>query len=218
MPRLNGVYAATPLNISDIPQDALNIANKNRSNPLRWNGQFSPQLVQVLLSHYATPESVLFDPFLGSGTVLLEAGLNGLSASGTEINPAAVTLAELYRFINVPLECRRLYLNQLSKLLQDNFLEALPLFQSTAQSINQSNPLCAEIKPKLVELSQREAFHAQEIKDAAQAELLAALIVLLDFSKGNLSTDKLFKTWAKLARLVTNFPFSAKPLPNRKAG
>jgi len=80
MSLLAGIYAETPLNTSEMPQADLNIANKSRSNPLRWNGQFSPQLVQVLLSTYATPGSVLFDPFLGSGTVLLEAGLAGLSA------------------------------------------------------------------------------------------------------------------------------------------
>ena len=91
MSLLTGIYAETPLNTSEIPQADLDIVIKSRSNPLRWNGQFSPQLVQVLLNTYATPGSVLFDPFLGSGTVLLEAGLAGLSASGTEINPAAVT-------------------------------------------------------------------------------------------------------------------------------
>ena len=206
MSRLNGVYAATPLNICEIPQDALNIANKVRSNPLRWNGQFSPQLVQVLLTHYATPGSVVFDPFLGSGTVLFEAGINGLSANGTEINPAAVTLAQTYRFINLSVECRRLHLNHVSRLLQDNFLEELPLFRSTAQPLNKSNGLCADIKPRLVELS-------QAAKEAARAQLLEALIVLLDcFSKSDLSTDKLFKTWAKLAQLVTKLPVSTQKI------
>ncbi|MGD9101489.1 MAG: DNA methyltransferase [Anaerolineae bacterium] len=129
-----GIYARTPLNTEAIPQARLNIARKVRSNPLRWNGQFSPQLIQVLLDEYAAPESVLFDPFLGSGTVLLEAGRAGLAASGTEINPAAVALAQTYDFINVSLERRRFHLNRVSSLLQHAFPPTLPLFQDSAQS------------------------------------------------------------------------------------
>jgi adenine-specific DNA methylase len=84
------IYQRTPLNKSEIPQSDLNIENKTRSNPLAWNGQFSPQLIQVLLSTYAESGLSIFDPFLGSGTVLLEADRAGLAACGTEINPAAI--------------------------------------------------------------------------------------------------------------------------------
>ena len=88
MPILNGIYADTPFDTEEILQADLNIANKFRSNPLRWKGQFSPQLVQVFLDNYSDSDSTVFDPFLGSGTVLLESGMAGLKASGTEINPA----------------------------------------------------------------------------------------------------------------------------------
>lgn len=203
MSHLNGVYSATPLNTVDISQDALNITHKVRSNPLRWSGQFSPQLVQVLLSNYATPHSVIFDPFLGSGTVLLEAGINGLSASGTEINPAAVTLARTYGMINVPLKLRRLHLNRVSKLLQDHFLDSLPLFGGTVGYSKAKTP--TEIKSALIELS-------HSVEEELQSQLIKTLIVLLDFSKSDLSRDKLFKSWAKLSQLVTRFPFSRQNL------
>ena len=99
---LTGIYADTPFNTEEILQADLNIANKYRSNPLRWKGQFSPQLVQVLLDKYSVNNSVVFDPFLGSGTVLLESGIAGLKASGTEINPAAVMLAQNLLFYKHP--------------------------------------------------------------------------------------------------------------------
>ena len=98
MPLLSGIYDRTPLNSSEISQASLNIEDKYRSNPFTWSGQFSPQLIQVLLSQYTTSDSVILDPFLGSGTVLLEAGRVGLTAFGTEINPAATTLGQ-----NLPL-------------------------------------------------------------------------------------------------------------------
>ncbi len=91
---LSGIYATTPFDTSEILQSDLNISKKYRSNPLRWKGQFSPQMIQVLLSKYSNPNCVIFDPFVGSGTVLYEAGLLGLAACGTEINPAAAMLAQ----------------------------------------------------------------------------------------------------------------------------
>ena len=203
MSLLAGVYAKTPLDTSEISRSDLNITNKSRSNPLRWNGQFSPQLVQVLLSRYAMPGSVLFDPFLGSGTVLLEAGLAGLSASGTEINPAAVTLAQTYKFINVPLEMRRVHLRKIGQILQREFLQALPLFQDHGQKPDTQN--AEAIKSRLIEL-------LLAIEEHPQYQLLASLIVLLDFYQQDLSSNKVFSVWKKLSRLVLELPFSQQPI------
>jgi tRNA G10 N-methylase Trm11 len=203
MSLLAGIYAETPLNTSEIPQADLDIVNKSRSNPLRWNGQFSPQLVQVLLNTYANSGSVLFDPFLGSGTVLLEAGLAGLPASGTEINPAAVTLAQTYRFINAPVELRRFHVREVSKLLQREFLQPLPLFQDPDQNPNRQAP--EAIKARLVEL-------VLVVEERLQCQLLEGLIVLLDFYKPSLSADKVFTAWKKLTRLVLELPFSQQPI------
>jgi DNA modification methylase len=203
MSPLAGIYAETPLNTSEIPRTDLNIVNKSRSNPLHWNGQFSPQLVQVLLNRYALPGSVLFDPFLGSGTVLLEAGLAGLSASGTEINPAAVTLAQTYRFINVPLELRRVHLREIGRLLQREFLPTLPLFQDPDQKPDRQDSEI--IKSRLVEL-------LLVVEERLQYQLLESLIVLLDFYKPDLSANKVFTVWKKLTRLVLELPFSQQPI------
>jgi DNA modification methylase len=207
MSLLAGIYAKTLLNTSEISRDDLNIANKSRSNPLRWNGQFSPQLVQVLLDKYAAPGSVLFDPFLGSGTVLLEAGLAGLPASGTEISPAAVTLAQTYRFVNVPLELRRIHLKEVSALLQREFLQTLPLFRPLGQDSgsrpNEQNP--ETIKSRFVEL-------LPAVEERLQYQLLESLIVLLDFYQPNLTVDKIFTVWKKLTRLVLELPFSRQPI------
>lgn len=203
MALLAGIYASTPLNTSEIPQTNLDIGNKSRSNPLRWSGQFSPQLVQALLDKYATPQSVLFDPFLGSGTVLLEAGLAGLLASGTEINPAAVTLAQTYRFINVPLDRRRFHLNKISNLLQCEFPHVLPLFQNPKQSGQRQD--AETIKSKLLEL-------LPVIVERLQYQLMETFIVLLDFYQPGLSIDKVFSVWNKLKSLVIELPFSPQPI------
>ena len=50
---------------------------------------------------YTKDGDFILDPFLGSGTVLHEAGRLRRPAFGVEINPAAYKMAETYRFINL---------------------------------------------------------------------------------------------------------------------
>jgi DNA modification methylase len=67
---------------------------------LPWNGQFPPQIVQIMLQNYSKQSDVIYDPFLGSGTTLLEAGGQRSEAYGTDINLAAVSLSKIYELIN----------------------------------------------------------------------------------------------------------------------
>ncbi len=65
-------------------------------------GDSSPQLVERLLDAYCPDDSVILDPFTGSGTVLYEAASMSLAAYGYEINPSAWSFSKLYEFANVP--------------------------------------------------------------------------------------------------------------------
>lgn len=195
----SGVYQRTPLDTSEVPQSDLNIENKLRSNPLAWNGQFSPQLIQVLFNAYTEPGTTVFDPFLGSGTVLLEAGRAGLTASGTEINPAAVVLSQTYRLINVPRDLRRTHLNAVQRLLRREFPNNLPLFQNPQEAPRQLG--VEGIKSRLAEL-------LPAVEERLQYQLLETLVALLDFHKPDLSVEKVFTTWSKLTQLVLELPYS----------
>lgn len=195
----DGIFKNTPLDTSEIPQTLLNIENKSRDNPLAWNGQFSPQLVEILIQRYAPPHATLFDPFLGSGTVLLEAGRAGLAASGTEINPAAVCLSQTYRFINVPTNLRKAHLAALSRLIENSF-PVEPLF-----SHSKEEPDADAIKAKIEEL-------LLTIEDHFQQQLFEAFVILLDFFKLGLSLGRIFATWRKLSLLVNDLPFSEQKI------
>lgn len=60
-----------------------------------YKGKFYPQLVRPLLNILDIKEGeTVFDPFCGSGTVLLEAVLNGCDAYGCDINPIAVEISK----------------------------------------------------------------------------------------------------------------------------
>jgi tRNA G10 N-methylase Trm11 len=79
------------------------LANRSRKDPKyathgvhAYKGKFYPQLAKSLfnLGNLSPGETVL-DPFCGSGTVLLEAYLNGLRGFGTDINLLAIKIARV---------------------------------------------------------------------------------------------------------------------------
>ena len=49
-------------------------------------GKFVPQLVEVFLTRYFSPGSRIYDPFVGSGTTLVEANVFGADAVGCDIS------------------------------------------------------------------------------------------------------------------------------------
>jgi len=81
-------------------QHALDIKERLRTSVLPWRGQFSPQLIEHLLSRYSG--SRVLDPFCGSGTVLYEAAAYQRFAVGVDINPAAVSLASFASYCRMP--------------------------------------------------------------------------------------------------------------------
>lgn len=190
-----GAYAMTPLNTSDIAQAILNIEAKSRSNPLPWNGQFSPQLIQSLLEHYASQDSIVLDPFVGSGTVILEAGRAGLKAYGAEINPAALILARTYSFINASTTARQSCVSELTHMMRAELNENL-LLLSNGHAVDEH-----QIKESLVSL-------ASEANDDLHRYLLEALIILLDFYEPGLDREKVWRVWHRLTSLVLTLPVS----------
>jgi DNA modification methylase len=209
-------FGGTPLDTTTIPQDRLNIDSKERSNLFPWNGQFSPQLIEALLETYAQAGSFVLDPFLGSGTVLHEAGRRDHPAFGSEVNPAAFKMAQVYRFINVKAGQRRTTVEDVADVLDD----ALPATPSLFSPVGKAPG--APIQQALAEA-------------ATQAEaplckiLLEALVVLLNYSDKELTADAVLATWGKLRETVLGLPVSdaiiglanrdarAMPLPDHRA-
>lgn len=71
----------------------LSLGDRNRVSALPWRGQFSPLTVARLLDALIGEADLILDPFLGSGTVLLEAARRGHAAWGMDVNPAAVAFS-----------------------------------------------------------------------------------------------------------------------------
>lgn len=58
-------------------------------------GKFIPQLVEVFLKNYFKKGNWILDPFLGSGTTLIEANVLGMSSAGIEISHFNCLIAEI---------------------------------------------------------------------------------------------------------------------------
>ncbi|MFC1966933.1 DNA methyltransferase, partial [Chloroflexota bacterium] len=54
-----------------------------------------PQIAKTLISEYSKPDSLVFDPFCGTGTTLVEAKLYKLHSIGFELNPLARLIAKV---------------------------------------------------------------------------------------------------------------------------
>lgn len=60
----------------------------------RYPAKFIPQLAARVIRENAQTGDLVCDPFMGSGTTLVEAIVNGRRAYGTDINPVAVLIAK----------------------------------------------------------------------------------------------------------------------------
>ncbi|GAG78787.1 unnamed protein product, partial [marine sediment metagenome] len=61
-----------------------------------YKGKFYPRLVRTLINTFKLNQnSLLLDPFNGSGTATHEASLMGIKSTGVDVTPVGVMLSEL---------------------------------------------------------------------------------------------------------------------------
>lgn len=97
-------------------------------------GKFIPQLVEWFLSRYFKPDEIILDPFMGSGTTLVQANEMHMDSIGIDISPFNCLIArvktERYNLKQARqeiLECER-RVTQFSKFLTHSPDADLPLF------------------------------------------------------------------------------------------
>lgn len=179
-----------------IEKSSLNIENKNRSNLLPWKGQFSPQLIELLLNTYSKTDFYILDPFVGSGTVLIEAAKKNLKAFGCEINPAAYILSSVYMFVNYPLTQRRNTINRIESQLSKNIFNNCDFFYTGAEEKKSK-----ELQEEIIKL------HSTN-KEKLSRFLIQALVILLDYYKNDTTIKKINSTWERIKEIVLSLPTS----------
>lgn len=114
---LSGLWSI-PIDRTTIPQHMLNLEQRERVSLLPWRGQCSPGLIEVLLDAYAPSRARVLDPFMGSGTALIESGRKSLEAFGVDVNPAAVHIARTAELMNLGYCERAQVFTEAEKLLK----------------------------------------------------------------------------------------------------
>lgn len=180
----------------DLPPSLVNIDDKSRSNLFTWRGQFSPELIEQLLIHYADKHDTVFDPFLGSGTILHECALLGLSGFGTEINPAAVSFSKIYELVNHAKQDISFALTEIQ-----NFLDAY-IFEENLFSKSSD----------LDQFEQALILFFETTKCTSIKIILQAYIVGLDFKTKKTTSKRIASVWKQLSDIIKNLPQSNPPL------
>lgn len=120
----------------NLNKEQLNIIERTRTSILPWRGQFSPELVEYLIDTVCMDSKFLYDPFCGSGTVLLESILKGRSALGSEVNPAAWYLSSLVSLSIISRDEKDILLNKLSEIIsfEDSHVKLLEKIKDVRSS------------------------------------------------------------------------------------
>jgi len=174
-------YRKLHLEVEPDIQDLLNIVDKSRTSSFTWKGQFSPQLIEFLLSQYPSATSIL-DPFCGSGTVIYESLLhNKTQICGIDVNPAAIIFAKFPEY---------------SKY---NLIERKEYFSVTVQ----------EIVQKIDKALQPKAVIDTKILSHFKNNHLAQCILLHAFKdKNEVAIEKIFKSILHVEKILLQLPFS----------
>jgi hypothetical protein len=187
------------MNTELLQQSRLDVKNKSRSNIFNWRGQFTPQFIEYLLDQFAFPDSVVVDPFCGSGTVLLESASKELHSAGFEINPAAYAMARFIALAGLRAEERANLWLKVSKTIArvSSCGSNVPLFEPSGDYRHRCR--------HLLELA-TELFSAFRDKRS----LLLALVIMMrtEDSKCSKLNDAVAKACSSVENDLLNLPFA----------
>ena len=105
--------------------------NKNSFHSLSpYAGKIRSDFSKHLIDRYAIKGECIYDPFCGSGTVLLEGWIKGYNVIGIDLNPYAYTLSrgKLHPFANLDIAEKRLaaYKNEVDGLIKNTSIIDVP--------------------------------------------------------------------------------------------
>jgi len=90
------LYAEIALDLSWSEDELPQVERTKHVHALHpYLGKFIPQLVEVFLDRYFSPGDCVYDPFVGSGTTLVEANAYGASAVGCDLSAFNCLLADV---------------------------------------------------------------------------------------------------------------------------
>ncbi len=203
-------YRSTPLtNFASVnrntPLNSLNLNWRERDLP-EWErtkhvhrlhpylGKFIPQLAEIFLRKYRP--KLVYDPFAGSGTTLVEANVLGIDSIGTDISAFNVLLSKVKTAnYNIPL---------LEGEIND-ILNRLSVYESKFSKDEKVSKL----------FSTKNEYIRKWFAPAAQKELLCYARLIKDYTYQDLLKIVLSRS-ARSARLVTDYDLDFPKAPQIK--
>jgi DNA modification methylase len=181
-----------------IPQNSLDLTEVKRRSVFPWRGQFSPELIELLLKHYANKDNVVLDPFVGSGTVLFEAGRMSLECYGVEINPAAIEIARMSHFINIDPKKREEYIKRAESIIIKH-IPSIDRFSSPRSGIPSFSESLEEVFIKTL----------NETEDDFIRNIIICTFMRHVISRGE-DSQELLLTFKRQAEVIRELPYSQK--------
>jgi len=192
-----------PIDRTSIAQEYLDLAERHRTSLFPWRGQFSPEFIELILAEYADPESVIADPFVGSGTVLFESARKSLPCFGAEINPAAVIMSDTVRFANVDMLSRRDYIRRAQAIIE----QVWPIYYDGGlfSLLNTQE----DARPPMEDLL-RSMLHAAS-SDSYVYNIVANTILHFMGFNGRNDAGAFFRSFERHRAIVEGLPLSNRP-------
>ena len=189
----------------ETPLDTLNLNWRERDLPEYqrtkhvhrlhpYLGKFIPQLVEIFLRKYKP--TLVYDPFAGSGTTLVEANTLGIDSIGTDISAFNVLLSKVKTAdYDIPLLEKEIY----------DILKRLDTYKSKFSKDEKVNQL----------FSTKNEYIQNWFAPNTQKELLCYLRLIKDYTYQDLLKTVLSRS-ARSARLVTHYDLDFPKEPQTK--
>ena len=152
----------------------------------------------MLLASSARPGMTILDPFVGSGTTLVEAALIGLRGLGVDANPLAVELSRLKSTALTPAQCAALA--ETARVIGENSLERVKKRQRTKTAGSETDDpsfYAPHIFRELVGLREEIGRERQVKLQRALLLVLSSIVVKVSRQVSDTSSALTEKTLAK---------------------
>ena len=192
------VKPETPLNTLNLNWRERDLPEFQRTKHVHrlhpYLGKFIPQLVEIFLRKYRP--TLVYDPFVGSGTTLVEAHALGIDSIGTDISVFNVLLSKVKTDdYNIPILEKEIY----------DILNRLNTYKSKFSKDEKVNKL----------FSSKNEYIQKWFAPNTQKELLCYVRLIKDYTYQNLLKIVLSRS-ARSARLVTHFDLDFPKEPQTK--